>query len=44
MFNRYNITSQEDRRDALRRTAEHRATAPRTRNNVVQMHSDRVAG
>ena len=44
MFNRYNITSQEDRRDALRRTAEDRATAPRTRHKVVQMNIDRAAG
>jgi acyl-CoA thioesterase FadM len=41
MFNRYNITNQEDRREAVRRTAEHVAAAPRT-NNVIPLNKERV--
>ena len=37
MFNRYNITGQE----ALRRTAEHVAAAPRT-SNVIPLNKERV--
>jgi len=42
MFDRYNITSQEDRREALRRTAEHVAATPRAGSNVVAMKIDRA--
>ena len=43
MFNRYNITSQDDRREALRRMAEHVAAAPRI-SNVVALNKHRIAG
>jgi integrase len=43
MFNRYNITNQDDRREALRKTAAHVAAAPRTSSNVVRM-KERAAG
>ena len=44
MFNRYNISSHEDRREAWRRTAEYVAAAPRSRTNLIQMNPKRVAG
>ena len=37
VFHRYNITSEEDRRDALRRVQAYRSTLPATRDNVVSM-------
>ncbi len=44
MFNRYNITSHDDRREALRRTAAHVASAPRSANKVIRMEAERATG